>query len=165
MAGRSRQDPSGPRRRGKPEIPWPTAKRPVPDRETIRSLQERAKELTCLYRVDEILAREDAALDRVFADIIAIIPPGWKYPAACQARITWDGRSVSSPGYEETEWRLSAPLYRDGNQMGAIEVSYRAAMADEDVGPFLKEEVRLINAIAERISLFLRQRELRATAG
>ena len=165
MAGRPRQDHRGPHRRGKPEIPWPSAKRPAPDRETIRSLQERAKELTCLYRVDEVLARQAATLDEVFADIIAVIPPGWKYPAACQARIVWDGRSFSSPGYIETEWRLTAPLYRDQAQRGAIEVSYTAAMAEEDTGPFLNEEVRLIHAIAERLSIFLRQTEPESAAG
>lgn len=158
MAGRSRRDARGPRRPGRPEIPWPRAKKPAPDRETIRSLQERAKELTCLYRVDEALGRPGATVDDAFAAIIAAIPPGWQYPAACQARILWDGRSIASPGYTETEWCQTAPLFRDQTEVGRVEVSYRAEMAEADEGPFLKEEARLINAIAERISTYLAQR-------
>jgi pyruvate,water dikinase len=155
VAGRSRRDDRGPRRPGRPEIPWPRAKKPAPDRETIRSLQERAKELACLYRVDEALARPDATVEEAFAAIIAAIPPGWQYPAACQARIFWDGRIVASPGYVETEWRQTAALHRDHMEVGRIEVSYIAEMAEADEGPFLKEEARLIEAIAERISTYL----------
>lgn len=158
MAGRSRRDARGPRRPGRPEIPWPRAKKPAPDRETIRSLQERAKELTCLYRVDEALARAGATAEEVFAAIIDAVPPGWQYPAACQARIVWDGRSVASLGYVETEWRQTAPLFRGPAEVGRIEVSYTAKMAEADDGPFLKEEARLIDAIAERISTYLTQK-------
>ena len=158
MPDRPRQDRTGARRRGKPEISWPRSKKTTPGRETIRSLQERAKELNCLYRVDEILGREAVSMEEAFAGVIAAIPPGWQYPAACQARIIWDDRSFASPGYVETEWRLSASLHQDHLDVGEIEVSYTAQMAEADVGPFLKEEVRLINTIAERLSGFLRLR-------
>lgn len=162
MAGRSKQDPTGPRRRGRPEISWPAAKKPAPDRETIRSLQERAKELNCLYEVDEALGRDGTTVEEAFAGVIAAIPAGWQYPAACQARIVWESRVFTSPGYVETEWRQTAVLrgnHAGRPETGRIEVSYTAEMAEADVGPFLKEEVRLINAIAERVSSFLREKE------
>ena len=125
---------------------------------TIRSLQERAKELNCLYRVDEILNREEASVDEALAGVIAAIPDGLQFPAACQARITWDGRSFASPHYAETEWRLRAPLRENHLERGEIEISYATEMPRADSGPFLQEEVRLINAIAERLSAFLRQK-------
>lgn len=159
VSGRSRRYARGPRRPGKPEIPWPRAKKPAPDRETIRSLQERAKELTCLYRVDEALARPGATVEEALAAVVDAVPPGWQYPAACQARIVWDEGSVSSPGYVETEWRQTAPLRREQTEVGWIEVSYTAEMAEADQGPFLKEEARLIDAIAKRISTYLTQKE------
>ncbi|MCE5252676.1 MAG: hypothetical protein LLG45_00440 [Actinomycetia bacterium] len=161
MADRLRADRRVARRRDKPEIPWPRANRPVPDRRTIRSLEERAKELACLYRVDEALAREDTSVEETLAALIEAIPPGWQYPAACQVRITWEGRTFTSPGYVETEWRQTAPLRHGHSEVGRIEVSYTADMPAADSGPFLKEEVRLINAIAERIGTHLQQRRRR----
>jgi len=160
VSGRPIREPDIPRRRGKPEISWPAAKKPAPDRSAIRSLQERAKELDCLYRVDEALSQKEAPLKDVFAAVLAAIPPGWQYPAACQARITWEDKTFATPGYAETVWRQTAPLKRDGVPVGQIEVSYTAEMAEADIGPFLKEEARLINAIAERITSFLREKDI-----
>lgn len=157
MAKRPNQD-SQRRPPARPEISWPGPGRSLPDRGTIRSLQERAKELACLYEVEEVLNREAATVEETFTGIIAAVPVGWQYPAASQARILWRDQSFSSAGYVETEWRLSAPLREDHQQIGEIEVSYTAKMPDADTGPFLKEEVRLINVIAERLSHYLEQK-------
>ena len=121
MARRPNQD-SQRRPPARPEISWPGPGRSLPDRGTIRSLQERAKELACLYEVEEVLNRETATIEETFTGIIAAIPVGWQYPAASQARILWREQSFSSPDYVETEWRLSAHLREDHQQVGEIEV-------------------------------------------
>ena len=46
--------------------------------------------------------------------------------------------------------------------VGAIEVSYRRELPRSDEGPFLKEERRLIDAIADRIANAVTQRRLKA---
>jgi len=51
--------------------------------ELLGPLQERAKELRCLYRVTEALGRIDAPLDEVFANVLSAIPEGWQYPRVC----------------------------------------------------------------------------------
>ena len=64
---------------------------PAPERpanKLLEALQERAKELNCLYRVDEVLSRSEAQEDDVYRDLLEIIPPGWQYPVVCKARIT-----------------------------------------------------------------------------
>jgi pyruvate, water dikinase len=53
----------------------------------LEALQERAKELHCLYRVHEICSRPDASLDEVFRESVAVIPRGWQFPGECFARI------------------------------------------------------------------------------
>lgn len=147
--------PSG-RRRAAPEAAT-TGRRQGSSarRRTIHSLQERAKELNCLYEVDEILNRDDLTVEEVLGRVIAAIPDGLQYPTACQVRIACDGRSFASPGYKKTDWQLSAPLRRGQAMSGEIEVSYASEMPAADCGPFLKEEVRLINAIGERLSGYL----------
>ncbi|RPI99302.1 MAG: hypothetical protein EHM31_10410, partial [Candidatus Aminicenantes bacterium] len=49
------------------------------------TLNERAKELSCLYRIEEILSIYDVPLEEVFRQIIEAIPPGWQHPDCCQA--------------------------------------------------------------------------------
>ena len=46
---------------------------PHPDKpidRILHDLQERAKELNCLYRVDELLGREDAPVDEVLGEVV-----------------------------------------------------------------------------------------------
>ncbi len=127
----------------------------------LEDLQERAKELNCLYRVDEILSTAHADEDDVFGDLIAAIPPGWKYPDICQAKITLGRRTYQPPDYVQSPWSMHAGIHVYGEPAGEITVSYREERPRVHEGPFLREEQRLISAIAERIGLYLVQRELR----
>jgi len=130
----------------------------------IASLQERAKELNCLYRIDDILKDLDEPLDSIFPRIIQAIPPGWQYPDVCQAQITYYDEEYRSPDFEETEWVQSAEIKVDGQPVGTINVYYTKEMPSEDDGPFLKEEAKLINTIAERIGDRIQHRLIRKVA-
>lgn len=129
--------------------------------EVLRSLQERAKELRCLYEVDEALSSTAYGLEDAMHELIRVIPEGWQYPAACSAQIVLEGRTYHLPDFVESSWVQSAPILFEGQQVGRISVYYDARMPNADEGPFLKEERRLINAIAERIGYLLMQRRLR----
>jgi predicted nucleotidyltransferase len=134
-----------------------------PIKHILASLQERAKELNCLYAVDEILSRWDASMEEVAHKIIEVMPPGWQYPHICQARMVVHGVVYQPGGFVETEWRQAADIVVEGQAVGDVLVFYTEERPQADEGPFLKEERRLINAIAERISFFLLQRRLRST--
>jgi len=127
----------------------------------IASLQERAKELNCLYRIDEILKDSDEPLDSIFPKIIQVIPPGWQYPDVCQAKIVYEDKVYRSPHYEESPWIQSADIVVDENVVGSIGVSYTKEMPTADHGPFLKEETKLIHTIADRIGDRLQHRRVR----
>lgn len=130
----------------------------------IASLQERAKELNCLYLIDDILKDLDEPLDSVFPRIIQAIPPGWQYPDVCQARITFEDHEYRSPDFKETPWVQSADITVDNTIVGAIKIYYTEEMPAEDDGPFLKEEAKLINTIAERIGDRIQHRLIRQVA-
>jgi len=124
------------------------------------ALQERAKELTCLYRVNEICNRQQASLDEIFRDVIEVLPPGWQYPADCQARITADGVVYEPPGLTGTPWVQVAPIRVQGEAIGNVEVFYVRDLPAADEGPFLKEERKLIDTVAERLGQLLLHRKL-----
>lgn len=128
----------------------------------LHALQERAKELNCLYRVGELLGQMDRPLDEVFHGIIEILPPGWQYPHDCQAKITFEKHAVQTPDYVVTPWVQKANIVVQGEVLGSVEVSYKSEMPRSDEGPFLKEERKLIDTVAERMSSALTQRRLKA---
>ena len=128
----------------------------------LHELQERAKELNCLYRADELLNQCELPLEQVLRGIVEILPPGWQYPHDCQARITFENTTVESANFKPTPWVQSANIVVQGATVGAVEVSYREQMPHSDEGPFLKEERKLIETIADRIASHVLQRRLKA---
>ncbi len=125
------------------------------DEQTIESilkdLTERAKELNCLYSVEEVLSHPKLPLTEVFRGVIDALPPGWQYPELCRARITCDGVQYESPSLVDTPWVQRAPIRVQGESIGMLEVFYAQAMPAADEGPFLREERKLIDTIAERL--------------
>jgi hypothetical protein len=127
----------------------------------IVSLQERAKELNCLYKIDEILKDIDEPLDSIFLKVIEAIPPGWQYSDVCQAKITFEGKEYHSKDFLESEWFQSADVIVDKSVLGTLSVYYAVEMPSDDHGHFLKEETKLIHTIAEHLGDRIQQRRIR----
>lgn len=126
----------------------------------LRSLQERAKELNCLYCVEEIISAEDHTLDNVLRGVVEAVPSGCQYADVCVARIHYDNQDYTSRGFRETEWIQEATIRVYGETVGTLEVAYLEEMPPADEGPFLKEERKLLNTIAERIGSCITHRLL-----
>ena len=136
----------------------PDGGRPV--EQILRTLQERAKELNCLYRVEEILRAADKPLEVTLREITAAVPYGFQYPTHCVTRIIYRDLVLEPPGFIETEWVLAAPIEVQGEVVGSFQVYYTQHFPDADLGPFLAEERRLIDTIAVRIAQTVVHREL-----
>jgi predicted nucleotidyltransferase len=140
----------------------PNADRPAD--KLIASLQERAKELNCLYEVEQILARLDLPLEEAFQQVVEVIPPGWQYPDICRAMIEYGEKVFTNEDFRPTPWVQSRDIVIQDNVVGRLSVWYAEERPPEDSGPFLKEEERLIRTIAERLGhsiLFHRMYETR----
>ncbi len=124
------------------------------------ALQERAKELHCLYRIHEICGRIEAPLDEVFREAVSIIPIGWEHPADAYVRLVVGASVYETPDGEPTPWLLAAPIRVRGEVVGSLEVYYRQVFPPADEGPFIKEERRLIDTIAELLGQLLLRRHL-----
>ena len=129
--------------------------RETPIQQLVESLQERAKELNCLYRVDEILADTERSIAEVCRQIIDLLPPGWKYPKVCAVRLTLRDDCYQATNFKETPWFLTAPILVEGQEIGALSVYYTTEKPPADEGPFLKEERKLINTIADGFQALL----------
>lgn len=132
-----------------------------PVNELVHELQERAKELNCLYKVQELLNNPEASIPEVCQGIIEAIPPGWQYPNICQARIILDEKTYQTEGFFDTAWSQTAPIVVQDEVVGEITVAYTRERPEEDEGPFLKEERKLINTIAEQLGYYLLNLRLR----
>ena len=118
----------------------------------MRDLQERVKEQACLYAVSELIQHPGLTVEEMLAQLPALLPPGWRYPEIACAQVTYAGNTYATADFQESPWQLETPLLVNGEEAGTIEVRYLEHKPDFDEGPFLREEVELMRAIAERVA-------------
>jgi DNA-binding CsgD family transcriptional regulator len=124
------------------------------DRERERlshSLDERVKELGCLYGVSRLFDSLCEDLDAILQRIAELLPESWQYPAVTEGRILFEERSYATPDFRTSPWRLGAPIQLADQPAGFVEVYYQKEMPPAGEGPFLEEERLLIDAVADRI--------------
>jgi predicted nucleotidyltransferase len=125
------------------------------------ALQERAKELNCLYSIEEILNKPQVELKQKFQSVVETIPPGWQYPGVCEAILEYQNQIFRTSDFQKTPWVMNSPIIVQDEKVGSLEVYYVEERTPADEGPFLKEERRLIEHITERLGHFLLFRNVR----
>jgi DNA-binding CsgD family transcriptional regulator len=115
------------------------------------SLQERTKELNCLYSVEDLIDRHEDSLDFLLQEIVKMLPNSWQYPEVASARILFKGQTYQTVNFKPTRWKQEVLISIAGQHLGSIQVCYLKKQPTHDEGPFLKEERLLLNAISDRI--------------
>lgn len=113
-------------------------------------MEERIKELDCLYQISRIVER-GRNLDTILQEIVDFIPSAWQYPYIACSRIALKENTFTSPHFHESQWKQSSPLIVENKNAGCLEVFYLEEKPHAYEGPFLREERKLIDALAERI--------------
>jgi C4-dicarboxylate-specific signal transduction histidine kinase len=120
-------------------------------RVTARDLEERIRELNCLFEISRAVERSAGDLRAILAEVVSILPNSLRFSADAWARITLDGMSLESQGYGKTPWQMAAPVLLHGEQAGLIQVGYRQDATPPVGDPFSTEERTLLEAVAQRL--------------
>jgi len=121
-------------------------------RQRTHDLGERIKELNTLFGLSKLVEDPSIDLDRILQGLVDILPPGWQYPEATCGRVVFENREFKTYNFRQTQWKQAAPIVVYGNVAGAIEVYYLNEKPSSYEGPFLAEERRLLNALAEQLA-------------
>lgn len=114
-------------------------------------LQERIKELNCLYGISRIRERHDYSLDEILQEIVDIIPASLQYPDIACARIKFDSYAHSTPNFRTTPWMLRRQVVVNNEPVCSLEVCYLEEKTGWKDQPFIPEEQILIGIVAERV--------------
>jgi pyruvate,water dikinase len=128
----------------------------------VTDLKERAKELNCIYKVEELLKDFDKDLNEVLSPLPNMILTGWQYPEDTCVLINYDDANYTSKNYTETQWFQFSNILIDEKVEGYIKVIYTKEFPELDEGPFLKEERKLIDTISNKIGQFIFHRNLKS---
>lgn len=121
------------------------------------ALEERFKELNCLYAVSGQLA--DARLDwrQQLAGAVDAIAAGFQQAQAISARLRVEGIEITTPAFHAGGAQLFREIRQDQRIFGWLEVIHQGADRD----PFLDEERLLVTELARRISEVVANRRYR----
>ena len=119
--------------------------------EVVDSLQERVKELSCLYDILRLIEKNESQLDRIGQGVVDLLPKSWQFPTIACARFTIDNQIYETANFQSTDWRQVAEIRNSQRTIGEVEVCYLEQRPDSFEGPFLREERQLIDAIATHL--------------
>ncbi len=121
-------------------------------------LIERVKELNCLYKMSDIVEREENSIDAILYGILELIPLSFQYPDKTCAKITLYGKAFRSDNYRETRRACESPIIVRGRQAGAL-VVYNTPKDIAATDAFLSEEKAMIRAVAGRLGRIIEKKE------
>ena len=128
-------------------------------RERTHELDERMKELECLYAVSSILMNRRLSFEQKMSAVLKEMPRGWQYPQATCARIVLDGREFTSRNFRRTDTRQTAAIHLDERAAGEVEVCVLPELTQGQPLTILHEERTLLNIIALWLGETLRHRK------
>ncbi|SHI99323.1 regulatory protein, luxR family [Malonomonas rubra DSM 5091] len=115
-------------------------------------LRERVKELNCLYKLAELIEKNEDSVDAIMQGAVALLPISWQYPEITCAKIRYRDQIFQSRNFRPSQWRQKSPIIISGYEEGRVEVHYLKKKPQLDEGPFLKEERQLIDAVSDRLA-------------
>ena len=117
-------------------------------RELNYDLNERIKEINCLYSISYHIDKQYLLLEEKLKNIVDLIPSGWQFSEITCARIILEDKEYKTDNFRETPWKQFSDIIFHDKKIGTAEVFYLEKKTEDYEGPFLKEERDLINAIA-----------------
>lgn len=131
------------------------------DREKfLYNMNERMKELNCLYGISKIVEKPGISLEGIFQEVVELFPSAYQYSEIACARIVFENSEFKTDNFKITEWKLSSDIKVDEKKVGVVEVCYLKDRPQLDKGPFLNEEKKLIDAAAERLGRIVERKRL-----
>jgi signal transduction histidine kinase/CheY-like chemotaxis protein len=119
---------------------------------------ERVRELEALHQTASLL-QVNAAVPALLQQVVSLLPSAWRYAAVAEARIMFMGQEYSTPGFCLTPWHQMADFRLTDGRSGRLEIVYREERPAEAEGPFLAEERRLIDSLAEMLGNYLNRKQ------
>ncbi|MCA1793862.1 MAG: PAS domain S-box protein [Desulfobacteraceae bacterium] len=116
-----------------------------------RTLNERNKELHCLYSISRLINDPAKSMDDYFNQTISILVNAMQYPERVSGRIKYKNQQYTTQIFTETEWKQASDIVVNDDIIGCVEIYYVDKMPIIHNSPFLEEEASLINAVAMRL--------------
>jgi PAS domain S-box-containing protein len=125
-----------------------------------RKLQQRLKNLNCLYALSRIVNRQDTSLEKIFQETVDLIRQTYHYPESTCVRLTFYGVRYQTEDFQKSELSRQVQIKAHEEDAGLIEI-YRQGEKTEGSEYLLMtdEEDSLLHAVAEWLGSIAERRK------
>lgn len=118
---------------------------------SIDFLKERAKELECLYLVDETLSKD--SMTEILTELCEIIPRGFCNVNSCTVALSLDDKVYSAKPFPACCINtIQSEIVVNGKTRGYIKAGYTEDSMNLAVSSFLLQEEKLLHTVASKIA-------------
>jgi PAS domain S-box-containing protein len=117
-------------------------------RRVLHDLGERVKELTALHSAARLLDQE-FELPELMTRLVNLLPPAFQYPEITSASLSYGEIHAVTRGFRSGPWLLQQEFSTHDGVSGMLCVAYSEERPESAEGPFLAEERRLIDSLAD----------------
>ncbi|MDW7773722.1 MAG: sigma 54-interacting transcriptional regulator [Desulfobulbaceae bacterium] len=121
----------------------------------IIQLQDRIKELDCIYAICRIAANSKSDFDQIIQDITDRIAPAFRNPESTCVCIAIGNKVTKTSNFKSCRFKLTEDIIANEKILGRLEVGYLGVLQQEECSPFKEEDRKLLHTIAARIGIFL----------
>ncbi len=115
-----------------------------------RQLQQRLKNLNCLYALSKIVNRQNTPLEQIFQETVNLIRQTYRYPENTYVRLVIDGIRYQTEDFEKSESSRQVQIKTHNGDAGTIEVYRKGEKPENKENPLItEEEDSLLCAVAE----------------
>ncbi len=118
-------------------------------------LNERIKELNCLYTISKLGEDEEITTDSLMTSVVNLMSPSFQYPEVTCSMAEINGITYKTKFFKKTEWEISSSINNFDKAIGFLKVYYTSKKPLRDEGPFLKEERDLLDSVCKSIGKIL----------
>lgn len=122
-------------------------------------LQERIKEISCLYEVSSAIREFSGSYETTLKSIVEILKNAWRFPELATVEIQYKNYRLSSNPIPLQGYSQKSIIEISEKEMGFIKVHYPAS--DLSKAHFLVEEQRLLDKVTDEIALFFERQNIK----
>ncbi len=140
-------------------------KKKLPDKQAVliqkfsSELKERTKQLTFHNQLTELLDSPSLPAEKIFQEIVNILPEAFQFPEMAFAYLRVRETVFTTKGFRDSGPFISVQLNDKALVFGELKVCYVQDKGEDPAVKFLREEIDLIRAAAQRLSNYCRQAE------
>ena len=124
----------------------------------MNELQQRVRELGCLYGMEKMLATADEPSSQLLETVANLVAGACRSGGRCVVRIRAGGIEAHSKEWQDTLWKHMFPLRCQGRDLGLLEAGWADLPPTAQSSLFTEQEQELLQSVADRLTVWLERR-------